>query len=301
MGRRGFKSRPELPSLRGSSDGQSALYFARLRLPQGGRDPKRLPAWRFARGADREQVGIEPLPFRVTASSARPRQNGVSEICFGSGLRRSRRVGSFGAARAAACARCVVHRRRERTKGRAQPSLPVLRLGPHGALGHGARPASPPLRFVQAHLQYPHQHSPGAVAQQGPLAHLRRNIAGTKKHPQERGRVRSKRHHLLALASPVYELLRRAAGENTRSDHQRLFERSRAHRHFRRGERRKSSMVQGAVAGGSVLDCLTDKQGHGRDAAARFIAKAGSARRWAPAGIAYTVAKIPNRDDTRCP
>src|SRR5438309_10281587 len=55
-GRSGFESRPEPPSPRRSGDGQSALYFGRLRRAPGPSRPEETTGLAVRRGAGRGRV-----------------------------------------------------------------------------------------------------------------------------------------------------------------------------------------------------------------------------------------------------
>src|SRR5258708_39898133 len=75
-GEEGFKPRLSCRRCAESNDGQSALYFARSRRPQGGRDQKRLPAWRLARARAPNKPRNDTLPFVFTPSPQRPPEKG---------------------------------------------------------------------------------------------------------------------------------------------------------------------------------------------------------------------------------
>jgi len=170
---------------------------------------KRLPAWRFAEA--RTETNIGP-----THPASRARLFGkideFPEFSYGPERRKARRSRALGRRHARRRARF-----RSGPDGRiAATALPALPIRRCRALGRCARLSPLPLRFLQAHIQYPDEDTPREVAQQGTLADLRRDDDRAKEHPQKRGGVRGERDDLVPLAQAFPGMLFCSARKNSR-------------------------------------------------------------------------------------
>ena len=170
---------------------------------------KRLPAWRFAEARAENNIGPDPPRF---VSS--PLRNGNEFQEFSCAperhtARRSRALGRRHVRRSARFGGSLDGR----IAATALPALPIRRCR---ALGRCAWFSPLPLRFVQAHIQYPDEDTPREVAKQGTLADLRRHDDRTKEHPQKRRGVRGERDDLVPLAQALPGMLFCSARKDSR-------------------------------------------------------------------------------------
>ncbi len=155
------------------------LDLRQSRFPGAGRVCEATTGVAVRRGANRKIISTEPPRFVPFASSERFHEFQGFSSRFRRTGRPSRESRPRHARRSARCRSNLD----ARVAAAALPALPIRR---RHALGRCARLSPLPLRFLQAHIQYPDQDTPREVAQQGALADLRRHDDRTKEHPQKR-------------------------------------------------------------------------------------------------------------------
>jgi len=206
---RRYRRYVNIPSGNSQLLSEKFLTFVNPVFPARVEHTKRLPAWRFAEA--RTENNIDPTHPASWRSPRSERSNEFPGFSSRPG-RTARRSRALGRRRA---------RRRARFGGSldgriAATAVPPLPVRQHHALGRRARLSPLPLRFLQAHIQYPDQDTPREVAQQGTLADLRRDDDRAKEHPQKRGGVRGERDDLVPLAQALPGMLLCSARKNNR-------------------------------------------------------------------------------------